>query len=377
MTPAPRGRSIVARYQIAGSADRASQRAAAICVEQTVEFPLDLIDDEHIRAHICGRIVARTELTPELHEFGIEFAADVIGDDFTQLLNVLFGNISLVPGVRLAGIELAELPSSTWTGPRFGISGMRGLVGADRRPLLCTALKPMGTSAADLADNAYQFARGGIDIVKDDHGLADQPASRFADRVERCAAAIDRANRESGHHCLYVANISAPGDQLLTRARHARDAGAGGFLIAPGLTGFDAVRSLAAADLGLPILAHPAMLGSFSVSPASGIAPRVIYGQLMRLAGADASIFPSHGGRFAFTTAECRDLVGGCKDALAGLPAIFPVPAGGMSVDRLAELHDFYGDDVIFLIGGDLHRFSGSLLDASRNFVAAMERLAP
>jgi hypothetical protein len=37
-----------------------------------------------------------------------------------------------------------------------------------------TALKPMGSTTAELAKMAYDFAKGGIDIIKDDHGLADQ-----------------------------------------------------------------------------------------------------------------------------------------------------------------------------------------------------------
>ena len=50
------------------------------------------------------------------------------------------------------------------------------------------------------------------------------------------------------------------------------------------------------------LLAHPALLGSLAVSPTSGIAPDVLYGSLLRLAGADAAIFPSSGGRFSFST---------------------------------------------------------------------------
>ena len=89
--------------------------------------------------------------------------------------------------------------------------------------------------------------------------------------------------------------------------------------------------------------------------PESGLSHAVLYGQLNRLAGADAAIFPSWGGRFAYTRAECRDLVAGTARDMGGIAPSFPVPAGGMRLDRVAEILDFYGRDCILLIGGDLH----------------------
>ena len=76
--------------------------------------------------------------------------------------------------------------------------------------MLMTALKPMGSTTAQLAAMAYDFAKGGIDVVKDDHGLADQPYSRFDERVRACAAAVARANAETGRRCIYAPCICAP-----------------------------------------------------------------------------------------------------------------------------------------------------------------------
>ena len=51
-------------------------------------------------------------------------------------------------------------------GAKFGIAGLRELLGVPDHPLLCTALKPMGKSSEEFAKMAYCFARGGIDIIK-------------------------------------------------------------------------------------------------------------------------------------------------------------------------------------------------------------------
>ena len=133
-------------------------------------------------------------------------------------------------------------------GPRFGQAGLRALLGVPDRPLLCTAIKPMGLGPEALAELAYRLALGGIDLIKDDHGLADQPFCPFDERVPRCAAAVARANRETGRRVLYVPNVTAPALAISRRARLARDAGAGGLLFCPGLAGLDAMRALADDD---------------------------------------------------------------------------------------------------------------------------------
>ena len=68
----------------------------------------------------------------------------------------------------------------------------------------------MGLSCTELADLAYRFALGGMDMIKDDHGLTDQCCSRFEERVKRCAEAVQRASRETGLPSIYIANITAP-----------------------------------------------------------------------------------------------------------------------------------------------------------------------
>jgi ribulose-bisphosphate carboxylase large chain len=214
----------------------------------------------------------------------------------------------------------------------------------------------MGLSPAALADLAYRLALGGIDLIKDDHGLADQPFCPFDERVRRCAEAVQRAADETGRASLYLPNVTAPAAEIPGRARVAKAVGAGGLLFCPGLVGLDAMRTLADDDdLALLILSHPALLGGLAVGAHAGIAPGLLYGGLGRLAGADAVIFPSYGGRFALTPEQCRDIAGGCAAPWAGLAPAWPVPAGGMTLDRVPELVDFYGRDCILLIGGDLH----------------------
>ncbi|MFH1264309.1 MAG: RuBisCO large subunit C-terminal-like domain-containing protein [Planctomycetota bacterium] len=369
------GERFRAVYHLAGTAEEAAARARDICLEQTVEYPEDLVAREDIRQQVFGRVALLEPVAADRFEATIEFPVEAAGRELTQLLNVLFGNISLKPGIRLVRFDLPDGLLGHFRGPRFGRQGLRDLVGVHDRPLLCTAIKPMGLSPAELADLAHQLALGGIDLIKDDHGLADQCFCRFDERVERCSEAVRRANGQTGKRCLYVPNVTAPADQIADRARLAREAGAGGCLVSPGLAGLDTMRRIADDDqVAMPILSHPAMLGGFTLRPTEGISHGSLYGRISRLAGADASIFPNYGGRFSFTVEECRDLVDGTACPMGPIEPIFPVPAGGMSLDRVPELCRFYGKDSILLIGGDLHRHGPNLVENCRKFAELVEQ---
>jgi len=368
------GQRMTAVYHLAGTRAQAEARAKDVCLEQTVEYPEDLISRTDIRDQIFGQVASLQTVGEDLFEAVITFAIETAGRELTQLLNVLFGNISLKPGIRLERLDLPDGLLKHYRGPRFGRQGLRAMLNVHDRPLLCTAVKPMGLSPEELAELAYQFALGGIDLIKDDHGLADQSFCPFDERVRRCSEAVDRANRETGLRCLYLPNITARADEIARRAGSARDAGAGGFLFCPGLAGLDAMRQVADDDqVALPIFSHPAFQGGYTLRPGDGISHGALYGQINRLAGADAVIFPNYGGRFSFTPDQCRDIVTGATRTMGSLAPIFPIPAGGMGLDRVNDLHSFYGNDVILLVGGDLHRHGPDLAENCRKFARLVQ----
>jgi ribulose-bisphosphate carboxylase large chain len=237
------------------------------------------------------------------------------------------------------------------------------------RPLLSTALKPMGLRAKEIAELAYKIALGGIDIIKDDHGLSNQPFAPYRERVERCVEAVARANQRTGLHSVYLPNVTAAGEVAIQNALFARSAGAGGLLISPGLTGFGILQQLAEDDrIALPIMSHPAFLGSFVTYPDNGIAHQVLFGQIARLAGADATVYPNYGGRFSFSREECINIVAGTSEPMGHIKSIFPAPGGGMSISRVPEMLEVYGREVIFLVGGGLHKQGPDLVENSRYF---------
>ena len=71
-------------------------------------------------------------------------------------------------------------------------------------------------------------------------------------------------------------------------------------MIAPMLAGWSTMQALARQCPDVAFFAHPTMGG------AARIAPDLLIGKLFRVLGADAVIFPNHGGRFGYTPETCR-----------------------------------------------------------------------
>jgi ribulose-bisphosphate carboxylase large chain len=361
-------------YHIRGDEALALEKARTICLEQTVELEADLVP-ESIKNWIAGQIEQFTPVQEGVFAAQISYAVETTALELPQLLNVIFGNTSIKAGIRVEHLELGEGLLNQFTGPRFGIPGLRKLLGVQDQPLLCSALKPMGKSPRELAELAYDLALGGIDLIKDDHGLTDQPFCPYRERVQACAEAVTRANAKTGKHCLYVPNITAPAPTIAGRVQVAQALGAGGLLIAPGLTGFDTLRALAEDEtVNLPLISHPALLGSLVTSQENGFSHAVLFGQLQRLAGADASIYPNYGGRFAFSREECARIAHGCRAPLGNYQPIFPTPGGGMTMEKIPDMLALYGNDVMFLMGGGLYGRSPDLVENARYFLSLVGR---
>jgi len=354
----------------------ARQAALDAAYEQTVELPGSLVPDGDMQ-DVVGHIEHIEPLDDGYYEVVISYPVEASGFELTGLLSVVYGNISMQDRIRVIRFDLPPSLLEKFSGPRFGREGLRALVGAPDRPLLGTALKPMGFPADKLAELAYQFALGGLDIVKDDHSLANQPTAPFDRRLEACAAAVRRANEETGGSTLYVPNITGPADQVLKRALLAKELGAGGIEVIAGLVGFDTIRLLAEDPrINLPIFAHPAMLGTYTLSRDHGFALGALYGEVNRIAGADVAICTNYGGRFPTTRedlAQLRELI---SRPMGHIRPMLPMPGGGMTVERVPEILEFYGNDVILLISGGLFTMGPDLVENCRRFREVVESTA-
>ncbi len=350
-------------YRLLVPPGHARERAEALALEQTVELPRDAIRDRFVERKILPRI-EDVHADPERGmRVTVAFPVETTGLEPAQLLNVLFGNSSLKEDVELSDVTFPPELLTALGGPRFGVEGIRKATEAFDRPLTCTALKPMGLSPESLAELCYRFARAGVDVIKDDHGLADQSFCPFVERVPACQAAIERAARETGHRSVYAPNLSGTPTKLFRQLDQAQELGVGAVLVSPMLIGLPVFWELVRERAEVPVLAHPALGG------AARIEPQVLLGQLFRVLGADAVIYPHTGGRFSYGPEVCRRIAVRLREPLNGIRPSLPVPAGGIQMERVGEVVKFYGRDAMLLVGGSLYMAGDALEKQTRSFV--------
>ncbi|MCG6207049.1 RuBisCO large subunit C-terminal-like domain-containing protein [Rhodopseudomonas sp. HC1] len=362
------GKHIIATYHLSSDAARIADRAQFLAIEQSVECPLEAIGDPWVRDAILGRVTLIQEIAEGRYAVRIALAAATAPAEPGQLLNMLFGNASMQPDVELVDVELPRSYAAAFGGPRRGIAGIREATGTRGRALTASALKPQGLSPEALAVIAGRLARGGVDLIKDDHGIADQAYSPFAERIRAVGRAVRDANAASGGRTLYAPHVSGSLDTMRRQLDLIRAEGIGALMLIPMIVGLSNFHALVRETEGLAVLAHPAMSGG------ARIAPPLLLGKLFRLLGADATVFPHAGGRFAATAESCWALAEAARGQWDGMKPCLPVPAGGIAIDRVAELLSFYGEDVMLLIGGSLLAAGERLTEQAVLFTAEVAR---
>lgn len=361
---------VLVTYRVRAAAADIASIAESLALEQSVETPRDVVRDDFVRDEILGQVENIRTVSEGVYEVTLALASATMDGDAAQTLNMLFGNSSLHAHVELIDIDFPPGFAEDFARPRFGTAGLRERCGVHDRPFTCAALKPQGLPVEALAELCYRLALGGVDIIKDDHGLADQRYAPFDARVRACQHAVMRANRETGRRTLYAPSMVGNPGALHAQARLLREEGVGAALIAPALVGMPVFEELVSSYLDVPVLAHPAYGGAVRV------APDLLLGRLFRMFGADAIIYPNYGGRFAYTPETCRAIADNARADWVGVRPALPVPAGGMTIDRVPEMIAFYGHDVMLLIGGSLLQAGDALQARTREFVQRVEDCA-
>ncbi|MDH5795588.1 MAG: RuBisCO large subunit C-terminal-like domain-containing protein, partial [Candidatus Bathyarchaeota archaeon] len=223
----------------------------------------------------------------------------------------LFGSGSL-NNVRLEDVDFPRELLSAFKGPKFGIEGVRELVGTkrERRPHIGTIVKPkVGLGPRETAEVAYEAAVGGVDFVKDDETLTNQRFCPLDQRVSMVVEALDRAREETGRTVLYAADITTEAYKILELADRAIDHGAPVLMVDAITAGFSAVRVLAEdPSIKVPIHVHRCMHAAMTRNPRHGISMMVV-AKLVRLAGGDQFHTGTAAGKMGGITKKTREIV--------------------------------------------------------------------
>lgn len=363
-------RFIIATYYCQTKANTNMMKfAAALAVEQTTGTWLRVpAETPEVREKCIGRVVGIYE-TPSyqieipkdtsLRDFIIRIAYPWanFGPQFAMMMSTVIGNISSSGKVKLVDLQFPKKFLLQFKGPKFGTQGIRKLLGVYNRPLLNNMIKPCtGLDASATANLAYEAARGGVDIIKDDELVADAPHCRLADRVKAVMEAVKRADLEKGEKTLYAFNITDRTDKLKENAYHAIDAGANCLMVNYFTVGLDAVRMLTEDEnINVPILGHSDFTGAVYESPWSGVSASLIGAKLPRLAGVDMIIALSPYGKFPMMMDTFINMGYQMLSPLSNIKPVFPMPGGGTTQGHVEDIIKKFGRDVIIAAGGAIH----------------------
>ena len=95
-----------------------------------------------------------------------------------------------------------------------------------------------------LREQFYLQAAGGVDLIKDDEILFENPLTPMEKRIEICLEAAEQAKKETGQKLLYAVNLTGPTSKLAAQAKKAIAAGANALLFNVLAYGFDVLHEL-------------------------------------------------------------------------------------------------------------------------------------
>jgi ribulose-bisphosphate carboxylase large chain len=312
-----------------------------------------------------------------------------------NILSSVVGNVFGFKAVSALRIEDMKIPLAlvnSFPGPKYGIAGVRKILGVKDRPMTGSTEKPkLGNSPKEHAYIAYNTLRGGIDTVKDDENLNSQSWSNFYKRADETLKAVRKAEKETGESKGWWANVTAGNtEEMIRRCNYIAKKG-GKFVMIDYLTaGFAATASLRkrTGDLGLALHCHRAMHAVIDRQPNHGVEFKVL-AKWARLTGVDHLHTGTGVGKLE---GEFQDLKDRCNllrmsnTPKAGalhfdqpwgkLKTVVPVASGGLHPGHVWKVYETYGNDAFFLFGGGTHGHPGGSYAGAKAVRAAVEAAA-
>src|SRR4030043_338955 len=280
-----------------------------------------------------------------------------IGEQIPMLLTTVVGNISMGGEIKLVDIRLNKKYVAGFQGPKFGIAGIREILGVPKRPLLNNMIKPCTGYTCEVGAELFRkAAAGGCDIVKDDELIADASFNSALERV-KCYMEIEKqVYEETGEHTLYTVNVTDKIPKVFETAKRAVELGCNALMINYLAVGFPVMQALAEdPSINVPILAHMDVAGALYMSPWHGLSSHLVLGKLPRLAGADIVVIPAPYGKAPVIDYKFRNVARNLAFPLYHLKPTFPMASGGITPSMVPTVMAALGNDIVIGSGGGIH----------------------
>lgn len=360
---------VIATYQAKVQTKNIEKLAMAIADEQTTGTWIKVGADSMEKTRRFGaKLVSLYEVPdvgydyqsdePPMYIIQLAYPMENFSTSMSALMTILFGNISGSGMIRLIDAAFPKKLIARFQGPKFGVEGLREVLGVPDRPLLNAMIKPnIGWTPDEGADLFYHACKGGVDIIKDDElMLADGPFCPLKDRVTKFMEKEKKVFEETGEHSLYAVNVSDSTEKVRDNAYRALEYGANCMMVNVYTTGFDTLKMLAEdPNINVPILAHVNFAGAMAASTYTGIAAPLLIGKITRLAGGDFQINGHPYGKFPVPYKMFYRSFKFFTQPWWNIKPMMYACSGGTTQLAVEKLIRDIGTDIILAAGGGVH----------------------
>ncbi|MDD5191789.1 MAG: type III ribulose-bisphosphate carboxylase [Candidatus Nanoarchaeia archaeon] len=277
-----------------------------------------------------------------------------VPDIMSSIAGNVFG-MKEVDGLRLNDIIFPKNIVKSFKGPKYGIEGVRKIIGIKDRPLMGTIVKPkIGLNVKDHAQVAYDAWLGGCDVVKDDENLSSQKFNKFEDRLKETVKMKEKAEKITGEKKMYMINVTAETKEMLRRAKLVEDSGNEYAMVDVVTVGWSALQTLRDANFNLVLHAHRAGHAAFDRNVEHGINMKVV-ARIVRMIGLDQLHIGTAVGKMFETHDDVIENIKALTEEFYGVKKVFPVASGGLEPLMAPALYNIMGKEVIMQFGGGIH----------------------
>ncbi len=360
---------IIGTYQVRMKTKSVEKLALAVADEQSTGTWIKVGYDSIEKTKKFGaKVVAIYEVPdygadvvedlPPLHIVQLAFPINNLGDSLPMMLSTVFGNIAASGMIKWIDVAFPKKYVEKFKGPKFGVEGVRDILGVHDRPLLNAMIKPnIGWTPDEGAEIFYQAASGGVDIIKDDELLqADGESCPLEERVTKMMAMEKRAYEETGEHTLYAVNITDDPGKVRDNAMRALDKGANCLMLNAYTAGLGTLKSLTEdPEINVPVLAHSDFVGAYSGSTYTGVNAPLIMGKITRMAGGDFQIGGHPWGKFPVPYSMFLRTFHFFTQPWWNIKPMFYMFSGGTTQLAVPQAVKECGIDVVVAAGGAVH----------------------
>jgi ribulose 1,5-bisphosphate carboxylase large subunit-like protein len=291
------------------------------------------------------------EKTREL-ELTIAYPSAIFEFGITRIWNIIFGEIprlGYLTGFRFNDINFPESLLDQFSGPRYGVQGIREKLNVFDRPLFCRSMRPaVGLTTDEMIAINRTVLSGGFDIVKDDELTYDTDRSEFLSRIRRMVEMKKSVEDATGEKKMYVANIIDDHSNSMRYAELAAREGVDALLVSVHLQGISIISEVSRIS-ELAILSHNTC-GDFTTRlPYWGVSDEAMI-KIQRMMGADFVITPGEFSTAYIDEEKTDKVITACQSNVVPYKAAMPIVMGGKTALRLPEYVASVGSTDFMLI---------------------------